>query len=144
MKVLGYLLQESDVMEDDFAVGISFALAQGQNEKAKSWSEQALVLYKNSPLIEPLYIQTLRLLGDRDNASAIIQNTSQDTMVKNPSYLLEKAILLLESGNTADAKNLFETLLELESWPDIVRESQVYLDRIKTLETASGSTSKWW
>ncbi|MBP6981880.1 hypothetical protein KBB25_03850, partial [Candidatus Gracilibacteria bacterium] len=55
MKVFGYLLQEADLSEDDFAVGISFALEQGQNEKAKSWAVEGLRAFPNSPITQPLY-----------------------------------------------------------------------------------------
>lgn len=40
MKVLNYLLQDDAITPDDFAVGISFALEQGENEKAESWAIQ--------------------------------------------------------------------------------------------------------
>ncbi len=65
-------------------------------------------------MLKPLYIEALRLTGDRDSASSIIQNTSQEDMVKNPHYFLEKAILLFDSGNITEAKKEFTAILNLE------------------------------
>lgn len=95
-------------------------------------------MFPNSSIIQPLYIQILRLTGDRENASAIIQNVSEDIQNKNPNYLLEKAILLFDAGNIPEAKKLFQKLSDLPEWPDIVTESESYLKRIESLETASG------
>lgn len=48
--------------------------------------------------------------GDRDDAMAIIQNTSEEIQAQNPNYQLEKAILLLDSGDKINAKTLFQKL----------------------------------
>ena len=51
----------------------------------------------------------------------------------------------MDAGNISDAKNLFQDLSEKEEWPDIVSESESYLQHIESIETASGSTStSWW
>ena len=134
LKVVNYLLQEQDATEDDFAVGISMAIQDGQYTRAVSWSRAGRDRFIDSPLITPLYIQSLRLDGQIDNASAIIQNTPEKTMIENPNFLLEKAIILSELGDYTQAKTLFEDLAKLEDWPDIVTESELYLDRINTLE----------
>lgn len=134
LKVVNYLLQEQDATEDDFAVGISMAIQDGQYTRAVSWSRAGRDRFIDSPLITPLYIQALRLDGQIDNASAIIQNTPEKTMIENPNFLLEKAIILSELGDYAQAKSLFGDLVKLEDWPDIVTESELYLDRINTLE----------
>lgn len=39
-KVLAYLLQESDVTEDDYAVAVSLAFEQGENIRAYAWAHQ--------------------------------------------------------------------------------------------------------
>jgi tetratricopeptide (TPR) repeat protein len=134
LKVINYLLQETDATEDDFAVGISMAIQDGQYSRAVSWSRAGLDRYINSVLITPLYVQSLRLNGELDNASAIIQNMAEKTMLENPNFLLEKAIILADLGDYTQAKDLFRELLMLDDWPDIVTESELYLDRIATLE----------
>lgn len=39
-KVLSYLLQEEDVAEDDFAVGITLAIMKNETQRAYSWAYQ--------------------------------------------------------------------------------------------------------
>ncbi len=134
MKVINYLLQEQDATEDDYAVGISLAIQDGQYLRAISWSRLGLDRFIDSPTLTPLYIQALRLNGEIDNASAILQNTAESAMIDNPNFLLEKAIILTELSDYEGAKDLFRELLSLEDWPDIVSESELYLDRIAILE----------
>lgn len=136
MKVLNYLLQEKDATEDDFSVGISMAIKQAQYNRWESWAQDALEKFPNSHHITPLYIRLLRLSGQRDNASALIQNTSEEAMIENPNYLIEKAILYYEFWDTESAKKLFTELLNLVDWPDIVEESRVYLARMESEVTS--------
>jgi hypothetical protein len=133
MKVLNYLLQEPDVTEDDYAVAISTALRESQYVRAESWAREWLEKYRESYHLTPLFIRSLRLQWQLDNASSLIQNTSEEAMVENPNYLLEKAITFYELGDIESAKKLFSELLDLTDWPDIVEESRVYLARIQTL-----------
>lgn len=137
LKVINYLLQESDATEDDFAVGISMAIQDGQYARAVSWSRAGLDRFIDSALITPLYIQALRLDGQIDNASAIIQNTSESALLENPNFLLEKAIIFTDLGDYVQAKDLFRELVQLEDWPDIVTEAELYLDRIALLEPSN-------
>ena len=132
MKVFNYLLQESDATEDDFAVGISAAIKEGQYPRAESWAQEGLRKFKESHHLTPLYIRALRLQGQIDNASSVIQNTSQDAMVENPNYFLEKAIIFYELGDRESAHKLFQELILFTDWPDIVEEAMVYLARIET------------
>ena len=62
MKVMNYLLQERDVKEDDYAVAISLALSEGDLVRARTWSLDGMKQFQNSPMLTPLYIETLRLL----------------------------------------------------------------------------------
>jgi tetratricopeptide (TPR) repeat protein len=135
LKVMNYLLQEADATEDDFAVGVSLAIQDGQYTRAVSWARAGLDRFVDSTLITPLYVQSLRLNGEIDNASAIIQNMTEEDMVENPNFLLEKAIILTEYGDYSQAKDLFRELISLEDWPDIVTESELFLDRISVLES---------
>lgn len=135
LKVMNYLLQEADATEDDFAVGVSLAIQDGQYTRAVSWARAGLDRFADSTLITPLYVQSLRLNGEIDNASAIIQNMTEEDMVENPNFLLEKAIILTEYGDYSQAKDLFRELVALEDWPDIVTESELFLDRISVLES---------
>jgi tetratricopeptide (TPR) repeat protein len=111
IKVLSYLLAEPDVTEDDYAVGISTAIMDGQYARAESWAKSGLERFPDSHIITPLYIQSLRLLSQTDSASAIIQNTPIEVMKANPTYLLEKAILTFEIGDVEGAKDLFRELI---------------------------------
>jgi tetratricopeptide (TPR) repeat protein len=133
MKVLNYLIQEPDATEDDHTIAISQAIKESDFIRAMSWAEQGLEKYKNSHKITPLYIQALRLSWQIDNASSLIQNTSEEAMVENPNYLLEKAIIYYELRDRESAKKLFTDLLDLTDWPDITEESRVYLVRIENL-----------
>lgn len=132
MKVLGYLLQEEDATEDDFAVGISVAMKEGQYPRAQSWAQDGLSKFEGSHHITPLYIRALRLQGQIDNASAVIQNTPEADMIENPNYFLEKAIIFYELGDKESAKKLFGELIQLTDWPDIAEEARIYLARIET------------
>jgi hypothetical protein len=40
IKVISYLLQEPDVVEDDFAVAVSLAIGRGENIRALAWSQE--------------------------------------------------------------------------------------------------------
>ena len=61
LKVMNYLLQEADATEDDFAVGVSLAIQDGQYTRAVSWARAGLDRFVDSTLITPLYVQSLRL-----------------------------------------------------------------------------------
>lgn len=144
MKVLNYLLQESDVTEDDYAIAISAALNEWEDTRAESWARNGMEKYKKSSILTPLYITTLRTLGDIDNAYMLIQNTSEKDMVENPNYLLEKWILLLEKGDIPGAREVFSSLIKIEGWPDITSEANSYLARIGNIQTSSSTGAVWW
>jgi tetratricopeptide (TPR) repeat protein len=133
MKVLNYLLQEIDATEDDFAVALSVALSEGEIARALSWAEAGIAKFPDSHKIRPLYIQILRLSGQLDNASALIQNTDRTLFEQNPNYLLEKAIIAYDQNDFETAKEDFEELLSYSEWPDIIEEAQAYLTRIGNL-----------
>jgi tetratricopeptide (TPR) repeat protein len=134
-KVLTYLQNEDDSTEEDALVAISLAIQDGEYGRAREWAERANAKYQNSPLIIPLYIQSLRLLGEVDLASAVLQNTPSEIMKQNPNFSLEKAIIYHDYGDFTSALPLFEELTKLTDWPDIVSEAQVYIDRIHTLQS---------
>jgi tetratricopeptide (TPR) repeat protein len=130
IKVVNYLLQESDATEDDFAVGISLALNDGQYTRAESWSRAWLEKYSDSPMIIPLHIQSLRLQGQLEEARSFIESIDASHMQDNPSYLLEKAIVAYAMGHTDEARSLFASLLELDEWPEIREEAELYLSQM--------------
>ncbi|GAB0174847.1 MAG: hypothetical protein HHAS10_07260 [Candidatus Altimarinota bacterium] len=141
MKVMNYLLQEPDVLEDDVAVGVSTALSLGENTRAQTWAEQGLQIYSGSNMIRPLYITSLRLNGDRDRAIQVLSNVSETDRKKNPNYELEEAILDFDMAKIDESLALFEELSHLEEWPDIVAEANDYIERIHTLQQAQSSGS---
>jgi tetratricopeptide (TPR) repeat protein len=130
LKVLNYLLRSDGVSDDDFAVAVSVALDEWELPKADLWAREGMARFPESQKIAPLAIEALRLKGEYDNASAIIQNTSEKDREENPNYLLQEAILLYDLGDLESAKDIFEELTSLEEWPEIVEESQIYLARI--------------
>ncbi len=136
MKVMNYLLQEDDVVEDDFVVGISLALEEWSYTRAASWARSGLEKFPESRSITPLYVEALRLDDQIDLASSLLQNTPSDVFLENPSYLLEKAIIDMELWDIMLARKTFLELTELTDWPDISQEAQMYLTRI---DTASGT-----
>lgn len=138
MKVMNYLLQEEDAMEDDFVVGISLALEEWSYTRAVSWARAGLEKFPESRSITPLYVEALRLDKQIDLASSLLQNTPPEVFLENPSYLLEKAIIDMELWDIPLARKTFLELIELTDWPDISQEAQMYLTRIETL---SGSTT---
>ncbi len=141
MKVMNYLLQETDVLEDDIAVGVSTALSLGENTRARTWAEQGLQTYSGSNMIRPLYITSLRLTGDRTTALQVLQSISDTDIRKNPNYQLERAIMYLENEQFDEALELFEELRALEEWPDIVSEATDYVDRIHAVQATSSGNS---
>ncbi len=141
MKVMNYLLQESDVLEDDVAVGVSTALSLGENTRARTWAEQGLQTYSGSNMIRPLYITALRLTGDRDAALHELEGISESDKKKNPNYQLEEAILDFDGAKIDEALALFEELSNLEEWPDIASEAQDYMDRIHAMQATSSGNS---
>jgi len=136
LRVMNYLLQEEDVKEDDYAVGISVALGEWENPRARNWSEEALKKFPKSIMLTPLYIQSLRMTGDRDLAQMLV-DTADTTLAENPNFLLQKAILLFEAANYDLADEVFHDLVELEEWPSVVEEAQAYIVSIDTIRTAS-------
>ncbi len=139
MKVINYLLQENDVREDDYAVGISVAIVEGDLPHAKTWSLDGIKKFESSTMLTPLYIETLRLLGERDAAEMIISNAdTASSLRENPNFLLQEAILLFEQGKYDDAKRKFENLSSYEDWPGVVEEASQYLNSLKSLQSNSG------
>jgi tetratricopeptide (TPR) repeat protein len=132
IKVINYLLQEPDATEDDFAVGMSLAITDGQYTRAISWGRIGVQKFRDSRILTPLYIQALRLEGEIDAAVSLLQNTPLEAMTDNPNFLLEKAILTTDLWSYEEAKDMFRELAGLEDWPDIVDEARLYLDRLST------------
>ena len=83
LKVLSYLLQESDVSEDDYAVALSLALDEWENIRAYSWAYTAIAKYPNSPIIIPLYLRALRLNSRFKEIHDYIGNLS-DQLASHP------------------------------------------------------------
>jgi hypothetical protein len=96
MRVLAYLLEESDTTEDDAAVAISLALENGENLKAYVWASNATKKYPKSPIIAALYLTSMRTIGKTQDASLYLQTLS-DTIRNTPIVLLEAGILSLDT-----------------------------------------------
>ncbi len=140
MKVMNYLLQETDVKEDDYAVAISLAISQGDLARGRTWSLDGIKKFQNSVMLTPLYIETLRLLGERDTATMLIENTDSHLLEANPNFLLQKGILLFEQGRYDDAEIIFEKLSGYDEWPGVTEEANTYITSIKNLRSQSGSS----
>lgn len=88
-KVLSYLLQEDDAAEDDFAVAISLAIEKNDIARAYSWANTGIRKYRQSKILAPLYIQSLRLARKHTEASIYLSGLS-DEMRNLPVVQLEK------------------------------------------------------
>ena len=137
-KVLTYLLQETDVKEDDYAVAISLAIRQGEYVRAYSWAHEGLDTFANSKALTPLYIQSLRLVGRTSDAKLYISNLPADIQ-ELPLVQLEKAILFFHEKNYPEAKKIFSALLEFDAVADFSLEAERYLAIIAQLERAQDS-----
>jgi tetratricopeptide (TPR) repeat protein len=142
LKVLGYLLQEKDTNEDDFAVAISLALEQGQNTKAYVWAYTGIEKYPKSTLLMPLYLSALRLNGRHDEAIKYIESLKDDVATQNPIIQLEYAIALHESGFNDRALGIFMNLSESDPFSDWATEAQEYIQIINSIRSQSWFTQK--
>ncbi len=138
LKVLGYLIQEQDVTEDDFAVAISLALYQWENIKAYAWSYAGIQKFKNSTILIPLYLSAMRLNGKFMNTIQYV-STLPEEIALNPLIQLEYAIALHESGDNDNALNIFTSIAELGNTSDWSKEAIEYISIIETLQVNSGS-----
>lgn len=140
IKVLSYLLQESDASEDDYAVAISLALQNGENVKAYAWSYSGMERFKNSEILTPLYLQSLRANGKTTEALSYIDSLG-DAYKNNPLIALEKAISLYDVGKYDDAESLFLSLVELDSSSEWSDEANNYIMIIASLKTQQSTFS---
>lgn len=155
MKVLTYLVQEHDASVDDFAVAISLALSQGENLRAYVWAGDGLKRYPNSPILTPLYVSCLRVIGKSSDAETVIESLSSE-LQNSPIVLLERGILLYDKWSYSEAKVPFRKVVEIDDTADFSIEAQNYLDEITAIEqeqlSQSGSTESitpsdeksWW
>jgi len=150
IKVISYLLQEPDVVEDDFAVAISLALGRGENVRAFAWAQEGIGRYPTSSIIFPLYLTTLRLSGQSEQALDLIRTTT-GAFASVPVVALEHGILLSEKKQYDEARELFESVRDADQNADFSLEATSLLeelDRIQkqtTVDSASGSSEKkWW
>lgn len=138
LKVLGYLIQETDVTEDDYAVAISLALREWENIRAYAWSYASIEKFKNSPILIPLYLSALRL-NDRATEITTYVDTLPDDLAKNPLIQLEYAIALYEEGNFDRAFPIFTAIHDLDPTVDWAIEAGEYIRIIETYKSQSGS-----
>lgn len=132
-KVLSYLLQEQDVKEDDFSVAVSLAIEQKEYTRAYSWAYEGMMQFPQSKILLPLYLQSLRLAGNVQEAQAMIRSL-EDNMRNLPLVQLEQAILYYQSEHFDEAKRLFTALREFDPDADFAEESRHYLRLIHAHE----------
>ncbi len=139
LKVLSYLIQEKDVMEDDFAVAISLALDQWENTKAYAWAYTGIEKYKNSVLLMPLYLSALRINGKFHDTITYVQSLT-DELSSNPLVQLEYAIALYESGDMSQALSIFTLIASLDPLSDWSIEASQYIRLIGSVSKKSTTT----
>lgn len=127
--VLAYLLEESDATPDDAAVAISLALQSWQNLKAYVWADNSIKKYKDSPTIIALYLTSMRMVGKSQDAQKYLDTLPQE-IATSPIVLLEKAILLMNTGDESGALTLFEVVRDIDATADFAQEAQNYIDFI--------------
>jgi tetratricopeptide (TPR) repeat protein len=150
IKVVSYLLQESDVVEDDFAVAISLALGRGENIRALAWAQEGIRRYPDSSIIFPLYLTTLRVNGQVDEALRLIE-VSTGSFAQVPVVQLEQGILLYDQKKYGEAQKLLEIVKESDQNADFSLEASSFLDEIKRMQqvwnpenSGSNEENKWW
>ncbi len=137
LKVLSYLIQESDVTEDDFAVAISLALHQWENTRAFVWSHTSIQKFKNSPILIPLYLTALRINGRALEIPEYIASLT-DEIKKNPLIQLEYALSLFDEGKYEQALPVFITLRDQNSSADWAIEANDAISAIEKINSQSG------
>ncbi len=140
LKVLSYLLQESDVMEDDYAVAISLALSEGENMKAYAWAYTAIDRYPNSSILIPLYLSTLRFNGKSHEIPEFIQTLSEE-LKQYPLIQLEYANSLLDTGDIYQALPIFMAIRDLDPGTDWGIEAAHSISSIQSIQNQSGSVN---
>lgn len=133
LTVLAYLVQEEDVKEDDYAVAISLALEKNQTTRAYSWAHQAMRTFPQSKILAPLYVQSLRRSDHHSEAEQYLYSLSPEWQ-NLPIMQLERGILYYNSGQLADARALFQVLIDIDSEADFGKEAQEYLQKIEEKE----------
>lgn len=89
-------------------------------------------------MLTPLYIEALRLSGERDLAQNVIENSLSTPIAENPNFSLQQGILYFELARYQEAKEVFESLMDMDEWPGVVEEASLYLQSIETTLSASG------
>lgn len=138
LKVLSYLLQESDVTEDDYAVAISLALRQGENIRAYAWAYAGIEKFRNSQILTPLYIASLRLNGRSQEIPPYI-HTLSDELARHPLIQLEYATSMLDEGNIAQALPIFTAIRDQDPTTDWGIEAASHIQQITSLQNQTGS-----
>jgi tetratricopeptide (TPR) repeat protein len=133
MKVLGYLVQEPDASEDDFAVAISLAHSQWENLRALVWAGEWIKIHPDSAILTPLYVTSLRLLGKTQDVEAVIDSLIPE-LQESPLILLEKGILYYDRAQYDQAKVYFRKVLAIDDAADFALEAQNYLDEITAIQ----------
>lgn len=140
LKVLSYLIQESDVTEDDFAVAVSLALHQWENTRAFVWSHTSVEKFKNSPVLVPLYLAALRMNG-RSTEIPTYVTTLTDELKKNPLVQLENALSLFDEGKYDQALPIFIAIRDQNpsaDWAIEANDSIHAIEKINSQNSQSG------
>ena len=133
LKVLSYLLQESDVTEDDYAVAISLALRQWENIRAYAWSYSAIARFPASQILTPLYISALRLNGRSHEIPPYIQTLS-DELAGHPLIQLEYATSMINDDRLDQARSILTAIRDQDPTTDWGIEAASQIDQITILQ----------
>ncbi len=134
MKVFRYLLQESDLVADDYIIGVHMAHDTWDYKQALDWANSWVLMFPQSDMLYALRWVTLRRIGDYTNgmndiAYALSINT------KNPIALMEQAYIENEMASYDESKKHIQEVLENTSDAVLNQEAQRLLDEINTKET---------
>jgi predicted Zn-dependent protease len=138
LKVLSYLLQETDVTADDYAVAISLALREGENIRAYAWSYAGIERYPNSPILIPLYLSSLRLNGKSSEIPDYI-HTLSDELAGHPLIQLEYATSMLDSGQIDRALPILTQVRDQDPTTDWGIEAANQINMITSLQNQTGT-----
>jgi uncharacterized protein HemY len=146
MKVLGYLLQEEDMTEDDAAVAVSLALQNGENLRAYVWAESAFKKHSMSPILAGLLMNSMRLVGKTQDAEDFVK-TLDPALKESPIVLLEMGILAYDALHFDEATQYFTQVREKDESADFAEEAKEYMNLIQIQKSATGSSDashSWW
>lgn len=138
VKVLGYLIQEEDATEDDFAIAVYMAWNQGDSEKSLRWVDEGIMKFPQSDRLFSLKARALRTLGRLDEAETAAQ---QAYVLDGTNALAMLELWYIRTAYRAypEARYLLERMLEVSNDSTFSDEASTLLSEITEQEIQAQS-----